>query len=138
MKNAFILGVLLFLSFGLLGQLADMQDVSMTILDEEVRNQFEFWRVEQERESHFDAWRILVVGLRDRRSLNDAIERFRRAFPELRYDWGYERPLYKLKTGIYLHRLDVKPLLYKIRSEFPASLEIKDRVSYEEYFKLRE
>ncbi len=106
-------------------------------MDEEVKKQFEFWQDQKQNETDFSAWRILVVGLRERRSLNRAIERFKTAFPDLDYDWGYDRPLYKLKTGVYLNRLDLKPLLYEIRNEFPAALEIKDRVTYEEYFKLR-
>ena len=78
-----------------------------------------------------------MAGLRDRRSLNAAIVRFEEKFPKLDYDWEYDSPLYKLKTGIQTQRLDIKPLLQQVREHFPSALEIKDEVSYEEYFKLR-
>lgn len=137
MRRSFSMVIFLFLSIWLSGQVTDGSDLSMTIMDEEVKKQFEFWQDQKQKETDFSAWRILVVGLRDRRSLNRAIERFKTAFPDLDYDWEYDRPLYKLKTGVYLNRLDLKPLLYEIRNEFPAALEIKDRMSYEDYFKLR-
>ncbi|GEM_PF-830004 len=133
----FCIFVFLIFPFCLSGQIADVSGLSMIIMDEEVKGQFEFWQDQKQKKTDFSAWRILVVGLRDRRSLNRAIERFKASFPELNYDWEYDRPLYKLKTGVYLDRLDLKPLLYEIRHEFPSALEIKDRMSYEQYFKLR-
>lgn len=110
---------------------------SVIILDEEVRKQFVFWKESCAEQDEIFVWRILVVGLRDRRSLNRAIDRFERQFPDLPYDWEYDKPLYKLKTGVCLNRLDLKPLLVSIQSEFPSALEIRDQVSYEEYFNAR-
>lgn len=123
--------------FPLSAQQNSSAPLSIIILEEEVQQQFNFWQKQQQSVSTFSAWRVLVAGLRDRRSLNAIIERFEEEFPKLDYDWEYDSPLYKLKTGIQTERLDIKPLLHQIREHFPSALEIKDEVSYEEYFKLR-
>jgi len=120
-----------------LGQGTKVDIPSAVILDEEVRKQFVFWKESCAEQDEIFVWRILVAGLRDRRSLNQAIDRFQRQFPDLPYDWEYDNPLYKLKTGVCLHRLDLKPLFVSIRDEFPSALEIRDKISYEEYFNAR-
>ncbi len=132
-----LLAVLVIIALQLPAQQQSNKPLSIIILEEEVQEQFNFWQKQQQSVSKFSAWRILVAGLRDRRSLNAAIERFEEEFPDLEYDWEYDSPLYKLKTGIQTERLDIKPLLHQIRDHFPSALEIKDEVSYEEYFKLR-
>ncbi|NBB89353.1 MAG: hypothetical protein GVX96_06190 [Bacteroidetes bacterium] len=120
-----------------LGQEIKVDIPSAVILDEEVRKQFVFWKASCAEQDEILVWRILVAGLRDRRSLNRAIDRFQRQFPDLPYDWEYDNPLYKLKTGVCLHRLDLKPLFVSIRDEFPSALEIRDKIGYEEYFNAR-
>ena len=119
---------------GLLCQGIEADIPSVVILDEEVRKQFVFWKESCAEQDEISVWRILVAGLRDRRSLNRAIDRFERQFPDLPYDWEYDNPMYKLKTGVCLNRLDLKPLLVSIRGEFPSALEIRDQINYDEYF----
>jgi len=138
MKFTFLAIQFLLISFALSAQSSPIdRDLSAIIMGEDVEEQIRLWERKQMKKEELKVWRILVVGLRDRRSLNRAIEKFRKAFPDLEYDWEYDRPLYKLKTGVCVHQLDLKPLLYKIREEFPAALEIKDIMTYQDYFKLR-
>jgi|SRR6056297_2331902 len=112
-------------------------DLSVIIMDEEVSEQMQYWKTQQRKEKELKVWRILIVGMNDRRSLNQAIDKFRNAYPEMQYDWEYDSPLYKLKTGVCIQQLRLKPILYEIRKEFPSALEIKDVITYEDYFKLR-
>ena len=123
--------------FSSLAQSSDSAPLSYTVHDEETEEIWEFWIQENERTDEFRAWRILAAGVESRRNLDNEILKFKRSFPELSYDWAYDPPLYKLKTGIFLERLDAKPLLYKIKEHFPAALEIRDKVAYEDYFEAR-
>lgn len=111
--------------------------LSYVVQGEEVGDIWDTWLRENENKEEFRAWRILVVGVEGRRALDSEIRRFERTFPDLSFDWEYDPPFYKLKTGVFTHRLDSKPLLYKIKESFPAALEIRDNVTFEDYFEER-
>lgn len=111
--------------------------LSYVVHGEEVREVWDQWMAENQAKEHFRAWRILVAGVESRRAIDLEIQKLKKSFPEISYDWEYDPPIYKLKAGIFIDRLDAKPLLYKIKEYFPAALEIRDRVSFDEYFEGR-
>lgn len=112
--------------------------LSYVVQGEEVGDIWNAWLRENEDNEEFRAWRILVVGVEGRRAMDSEIKRFERTFPDMSFDWEYDPPFYKLKTGVFTHRLASKPLLYEIKQSFPGALEIRDNVSFEDYFEERE
>ena len=139
MKKIIVASICWVLSITLLSaQSSDELPLSYTYHDEQSKEIWEFWIDDNESTDEFRAWRILAAGVESRRGLDNEISKFKRSFPDLSYDWSYDPPLYKLKTGIFLERLDAKPLLYKIKEHFPSALEIRDKVAYEDYFEARE
>jgi hypothetical protein len=108
--------------------------LSYVVQDAEIDSLWDKWLTENHSQEEFRAWRILVVGVESRRALNNEIKRFERSFPEMPFNWEYDPPFYKLKTGAFTERLEAKPLLYKIKEEFPGALEIRDDVAFENYF----
>ena len=108
--------------------------LSYVVQDAEVDRIWEKWLSENSAQEEFRAWRILVVGVESRRELNAEINMFERRFPDMPFNWEYDPPFYKLKTGAFTERLQAKPLLYKIKEYFPGALEIRDDVAFENYF----
>jgi len=132
MRGFFV--VWLFISLGSVSA----QDVpqSYTIMDEEVRHAWDLWLEENSRSATTRVWRVLVVGVESRRVLDREVEKFKREYPDLSYDWSYDAPFYKLKVGATQKRLAIKPLLYQIRASYPSALEIRDEIEIDRYFEL--
>ena len=115
---------------------AHSQPLSYTIMDDEVRKVWDIWEEENTRSTTVRVWRVLIAGVESRRTLNKEIEKFKRNFPDMPYDWSYDAPFYKLKVGAELQRLSIKPLYYKLKETYSSVLEIRDEIETERYFEI--
>jgi len=116
---------------------AQDQPLSYTLMDQEVRRVWDIWEEENNRKPTVRVWRVLVVGVESRRTLDAEIRNFEEAFSNMDYDWSYEAPFYKLKVGATQKRLDIKPLLYTLKESYPSALEIRDDITFERYFEIQ-
>lgn len=78
-------------------------------------------------------WRVLVLSTRDRRDMERKKRAFERTFPSIDIQWEYRDPNYRMYAGAFRDRLDVHPLLMKIKKKFPQAVEVKDDIPLEEY-----
>ena len=83
--------------------------------------------------SNFDtpmvrAWRIQIVTTNDRATMEKAIEKFKRSYPEIKYSWQHNPPYYQVRIGAYEKKRDLEAFLLKLKEAFPAALPIQDDI----------
>lgn len=81
-------------------------------------------------------YRIQIFVSSERQRLESAQRRFNRLFPEMRSEWTYVRPYYKLQTGAFRSKLDALPTLMRIKKQFSGAIEVVDELDSDELLKL--
>lgn len=85
-------------------------------------------------ESTINGWRIKLISTTDRRAMENARALFQRNFPEFLTSQAYENPYYSVKFGVFESRLDLEPVLARVKREFPTALAFRDKILKTEFF----
>lgn len=91
-----------------------------------------FFYVKEER-PFVRGWRIVIAITRERRDLDRLEREFRRIFPEMKSEWVFQDPFFRILTGTYFDRWDTLEDLRKIRKEFPGAFEMNSNIPYETF-----
>ncbi len=78
------------------------------------------------RTSTIAGWRVQLAASTDRNSVTSTKSKFLNIYPELRADWTYKAPYYKLNAGAFLTKLEATRLKYKIKKNFPNAYIVRD------------
>jgi isoprenylcysteine carboxyl methyltransferase (ICMT) family protein YpbQ len=77
-------------------------------------------------------WRVQILVTSDRRQMERVRSRFVRLHPEYELHFTHENPYYHLKTGAFLTQHSARPVLHKLRRDFPGAFLVAGEIALEE------
>jgi hypothetical protein len=83
------------------------------------------WQSQNRTQPKIEGWRVQIMASTDRLQVEEARNRFRLAYPDVRADWVHEKPYYKLKAGAFRTRLEAMAFVAGLL-DFPGSFPVRD------------
>lgn len=77
-------------------------------------------------------YRIQIITTDDRRTMENALYKFRNLYPEINSDWEHKVPYYVVKIGAFKEKLHYQGFLLEIKKDFPKAVPILDVIREEE------
>ncbi len=119
MKKLITLFCSLFIGFQLFAQVSIVEDPGIGSL------------LQRNRDINFSTeevvgWRVQILATTDREKVMKTKTEFLRKFPQIKTDWDYVAPYYKLKAGAYLYKLEAANLRHRILGDYPNAYVTKD------------
>jgi hypothetical protein len=71
-------------------------------------------------------WSVQLMISRDKYTITETLSRFRAQFPEVKADWSYDQPYYKLNAGAFFTKLEATSLLHKLKKQYPEAFLYKN------------
>ncbi len=72
-----------------------------------------------------EGWRVQIMASTDREQVDEVLQRFRLAYPEVAADWVYDKPYYKLRAGAFRSRPEAVAFVSTL-FDFPGAYPAKD------------
>jgi len=76
-----------------------------------------------------DGYRVMLKSTNDRSNVQDLKSKFILLYPDVWVDWEYIRPLYKLKAGAFLTKLEAQRFVAELSHEFPGAYITRAKIS---------
>lgn len=72
------------------------------------------------------AWSVQIMVTRDKYEANEKKYEVQRRFPDLKVDWFYEEPYYRLNVGGFYTKVDAAGLQYRLSEFYPDAYVFKN------------
>lgn len=83
--------------------------------------------------TQISGWCVQLMASSDRDKVMQLKTQFLSSNPDIRVDWEYERPFFKLKAGAYRTKLEAARLLYLIKKQYPGAYITRGKFSPQEF-----
>ncbi|QQS29785.1 MAG: SPOR domain-containing protein [Sphingobacteriales bacterium] len=77
-------------------------------------------------------FRVQIIQDSSREAVRQQKAALLKKFPQLRAYEVYDQPFFKLRVGDYLHRFEAFKVMHDLKSTFPASFIVQDKVNISE------
>ena len=57
---------------------------------------------------------------------------FRKDFPDIKAEWTFDKPYYKLLAGAYLYKVDCRPELEEVKELYPKAFNVQAEIPFED------
>jgi hypothetical protein len=71
-------------------------------------------------------WSVQLLASNERAKVTDLKALFLNTYTNIKVDWDYEAPYYKLKAGAFLTKKEASRLLFQIRNNFPDAYVVRN------------
>jgi hypothetical protein len=71
-------------------------------------------------------WSVQLLASSERAKVTELKGVFLNTYPNVKVDWDYSAPYYKLKAGAYLTKMEATRLLYRIKNQFPDAYVVRN------------
>ncbi len=85
-------------------------------------------------QSKIDGWSVQIISTRDRRKMEETKSMFQLRYPQYAIDTDYLEPLYRLRVGSFMNKLDALSLRNDLRSQFRSALLIKQEFTKSDFY----
>lgn len=121
MKLVFLSLILLFASQPAFSQVNINEDAAVSQM---IERHIQINRATQD----LEGWKVQLIATSDRTKVMEMKGEFLSRYPQIKVDWDYSAPYYKLKAGAFLTKLEAANLKYRIRYDYPDAYITKDQV----------
>lgn len=77
-------------------------------------------------------YRVQIITTDDRRTMENALHKFRNLYPEINSDWEHKVPYYVVRVGAFKEKLDYQGFLLEIKRDFPKAIPVGADIREEE------
>ncbi|MGB0864207.1 MAG: hypothetical protein ACPG19_00180 [Saprospiraceae bacterium] len=71
-------------------------------------------------------WSVQLLASNERSKVTDLKVLFLNTYSNIKVDWDYQAPYYKLKAGAFLTKREATRLLFQIRDNFPDAYVVRN------------
>ncbi len=75
---------------------------------------------------NISGWSVQLLASSERAKVTELKGVFLNTYPNIKVDWDYSAPYYKLKAGAYLTKMEASRLLYQIKNQFPDAYVVRN------------
>jgi hypothetical protein len=97
-----------------------------------VRHIMQMYMQQNQEDVYIQGWRIQIITTNNRRKMENAKAKFRYKYPNINLSWEHKSPYYLVKVGAYQEKIDLQGFLLDLKSDFPGSIPIMDKIKKEE------
>lgn len=76
--------------------------------------------------SRISGWSVQLLSSNERDKVTQLKGVFMNTYPDVKVDWNYDAPYYKLQAGAFKTKMEANRLLEQIRSQFPDAYVVKN------------
>ena len=102
--------------------------------DSNVNKVIEWYSSLKSGENDIQGWAVQIISTRDRREMEEARNKFRLRYPQYHIKNDYVEPLYRLRVGKFINKLEALSLRNQLRSDFRSSLLISQTFQRSDFY----
>lgn len=85
-------------------------------------------------ENEIKGWAVQIVSTRDRREMEEARNKFRLRYPQYSIKNDYIEPLYRLRVGKFINKLNAMSLRNELRRDFRSALLVSQTFDRSDFY----
>ena len=85
-------------------------------------------------ENEIQGWAVQIISTRDRREMEEARNKFRLRYPQYHIKNDYVEPLYRLRVGKFINKLEALSLRNQLRKDFRSSLLVSQTFERSDFY----
>jgi len=102
--------------------------------DPNVTKVMDWYKQLKSSENTIEGWAVQIISTRDRRKMEEARQSFRFRYPQYQIENDYVEPLYRLRVGKFINKLDAMAVRTELRSRYRSALLIKQEFNKSEFY----
>ena len=102
--------------------------------DRNVRKVIDWYADLKSGENEIEGWAVQIISTRDRREMEDARNKFQLRYPQYQIKNDYVEPLYRLRVGKFINKLEALSLRNHLRKDFRSALLINQTFKRSDFY----
>ena len=102
--------------------------------DPNVSRVIKWYKQLKSNENEIEGWAVQIISTRDRREMEEARNRFQLRYPQHSIKNDYIEPLYRIRVGKFINKLNALSLRSELRNEFRSALLVSQKFNRSDFY----